>query len=82
MFFKKDLFNFHHPIISITVLVRDGLFSSGIRIRYRECYFSSKWLIATQIISTEISYTQMYFSLSYILGELHGVLIWVHRDTP
>ena len=56
MFFKKDLFNFHHPISSITVLVRDGLFSSGIRIRFRESYFSSKWLIATQIIR---SYTHM-----------------------
>ena len=57
MFFKKDLFNFHHPITFITVLVRDSLFSSGIRIRFRESYFSSKWLIATQIIR---SYTEMY----------------------
>lgn len=48
MFFKKDLFNFHYPITSITVLVIDGLFSSGIRVRFREGYFfSGKWLIAT-----------------------------------
>lgn len=27
MFFKKDLFNFHDPIPSISVLVRDGVYS-------------------------------------------------------
>lgn len=53
MFFKKGLFNFHHPITSITVLVRDGLFSSGIRIGFRESYFSVKWLIAARIIHTK-----------------------------